>query len=404
VNFVRPDPNETKRTTMKKVILKPGKEKPLQHRHHWIFSGAISSFPQCEPGEIMEVYDSNNEQVGCAYFNKRTSIAGRMISFGKEDPYESIRASLERAISLRKHVIDTSHTTAYRLFNGEGDYIPGLVIDRYNDILVIQAYTAGIERLKPFLLEELQRLLPECTTIYEKSRLTCRKEEGLKEQEQVLVGEIPTYTNVKENGITFAITIPDSQKTGFFLDQREMRHLVKTLSKGKRVLNCFSYSGGFSLYALAGGASHVTSVDVSKKAIDLAKKNTELNGYEEADHTLICADVFDVLEEDSIDYDIVILDPPAFAKKKGDIKNATRGYRGINLRALKKMPPKSILITCSCSYYIDEAAFEKILKKAALEAGRTVKVLSAHRQALDHPTNPFHPETCYLKSLVLFVE
>lgn len=387
----------------KKVILKKGKEKPLRNKHHWIFSGAIQTLPSFSPGDILPVYSSEKELLGSAYFNSSSSIIGRMLSFGSEDPLACVKNNLKRAIALRKNYFKESETNAYRLINGEGDRIPGLIVDRYADVLVIQVSTLGIERIKKDILSFLMEHYPSCRMILEKSQLPSRKEEGLKNFEGLLHGEEIDEVEVVENSVKFLVSFSQSQKTGFFLDQRDMRNLVGQLANNKKVLNCFSYSGGFSLYAARMGADKIVSVDRSQSAIDLAQRNFDLNGYPSPEGSLLCEDVFQYLREDPLDYDLVILDPPAFAKKKEDIKKACRGYKDINRLALQKMPPSSLLLTCSCSYHVDEKLFQTVVFQAASESSREVQILTQHRQAFDHPVNIFHPEGKYLKSLLLYV-
>lgn len=386
-----------------KVILKPGKEKALRQRHHWIFSGAIAEMPEGPDGSLWPVYSSDGKCLGSAYFNRKVSLVGRMVAFDETPPHEAIRKSLKAAIEMRKALFSGMDTNAYRLVNGEGDQLPGLVVDRYDQVLVIQISTLGMEQLRPFIVEQLQQLL-EPRTIYEKSHMTVRREEGLSDVQGVVVGEKVNEVQIRENGQRFIVSIAEGQKTGFFLDHREMRLSVKEMAKGKRVLNCFAYTGGFSVYAAAGGAREVTSVDISAQAMALAKRNDALNGFATpADHFYV-ADVFDFLRERDLDYDLVILDPPAFAKKQREVVAACRGYKEINRVAMQKMPKGSLLLTSSCSYHVDAALFQKVLFQAAVEAGRVVRIVGRHRLAADHPINLCHPEGDYLKSLLLFIE
>lgn len=382
---------------IKKVRLKPGKEKPIKNRHHWIFSGAIEVLPAHLPGEILEVESANSESLGFAYFNKKSSIAGRMVSFGQE-PFVAIENAIRNAIDLRYLFFD-ANTTAYRLINGEGDMLPGLIVDRYADVLVIQISTLGMEKLKGFIVDLLDKILHP-KAIYEKSMLPSRKEEGLDLVQMMLKGDFQAPFEIKENGLRFIVDPIKGQKTGFFLDQRSMREWVRHNSSGKKVLNCFSYSGGFSVYALSGGAKLADSVDISKEAISEAEANLQINGFS---GSLYCDDVFTFLREKPLPYDLVILDPPAFAKRAKDVVQAARGYKDINRIAMQKMQPGSILLTCSCSYFIDEKLFRQVLFQAASEAKRSVRIIGKHQMALDHPINLHHPEGDYLKSLVMFI-
>lgn len=387
----------------KKVVLKPGKEKAVRQRHHWIFSGAVQSLPDFEEGELLPVYASNGELLGSGYFNRSSGIMGRLLTFDGTPPLESLKQRLEAAWSLRQRLFDHEQTNAYRLINAEGDGIPGLVVDVYDQVAVLQSSTKGMDRLKPKIVDWLnENICPQL--IYEKSFLPSRKEEGLAQVQGILSGKEPGEIIFKENGLFFSLSLEKSQKTGFFLDHREMRQWVRGLAQGKSVLNAFSYTGGFSVYALAGGAKRVDSVDISEEALEMAKKNLVLNGFSLDQQGIICKDVFTFLRESPLAYELVILDPPAFAKRKKDVVPACRGYKDINRLAMQKMPPQSLLLTCSCSHYVDESLFQKVLFQAALEAKRQVRIIGGHRLAPDHPINLFHPESQYLKSFLLFIE
>ncbi len=391
-----------KSKTYPAVILHPGKEKPIRQRHHWIFSGAIQSFPDFENGGILAVRDSQGNHLGYAYFNRHCSLAGRMISFGSEQPEEALEKSLERAIKLRE-IFFGRQTNAYRLVNGEGDNLPGLVIDRYNDILVIQITTLGMEKLKPWILERLiGRLKPR--SIFERSIAPARQEEGLKDFEAWVYGEATFSTEITESGARFTIDFTQPQKTGFYLDQREMRALVRQLAEGRKVLDCFSYTGGFSVNALAGGASQVELVETSAYSLALAQKNLEQNGFSSNYYKLHNDDVFAFLRQAKIDSDFIILDPPAFAKKRNDVIRACRGYKDINRLAMLHLKPGGFLLSFSCSHYVDDQLFQKVLFEAALEAGRRVRLLQRMRHSFDHPVNIFHPETHYLKGFLLYLD
>ncbi|MFI0434682.1 MAG: class I SAM-dependent rRNA methyltransferase [Parachlamydiaceae bacterium] len=385
------------------VILKAGREKALRHRHHWIFSGAVDSFPPFKEGDFLPVYSADGTFMGTGYFNRRSGIVGRMVSFDSLPPLDSIVHRLEEAVKWRSYLFENKQTNAYRLINGEGDGIPGLILDVYDQVVVLQSSTKGIDLLKPWLINWIEvHLKPR--TIYEKSLLPSRKEEGLQEVQGYLKGDQVPHVSFKENGLHFSMNVEKSQKTGFFLDHREMREWIKLLAKGKRVLNAFSYTGGFTVYALAGQAKTVDSVDISEDAIEAAKKNLLLNEQNPDEQRFFCADVFQFLREKDLPYDLVILDPPAFAKKQKDIIAACRGYKDINRLAMQKMPSQSLLLTCSCSHYVDEELFQKVLFQAAVEARRQVRIVGRHRLAPDHPINLCHPESHYLKSFLLYLE
>lgn len=385
------------------VVLKKGKEVIFQNKHLWIFSGAIHFFPESfENGHLYPIYSSTEELLGHGYFHRHSSLCGRIVSFGDQDPWQSICAYLDRALSLRESFFDPKMTSAFRLVNGEGDLLPGLVIDQYGEYLVLQSGTLGIDLLKSKIVDFLVSK-KKWKGVYEKSTGSSRKEEKLQDVTRFLWGEESEGCVILENGLHFYVDWKKGQKTGFFLDQREMRKLVQHLSYNRSVLNCFCYSGGFSVYALAGGAKSVDSLDASAQAISWAKKNITMNGFSEEKNRCLEGDAFKFLSEDPLNYDLIILDPPAFAKKKQDIAQATKGYREINYQVLSKMPKGSLLLTCSCSYYIDESLFQTILFQAAKAAKRNIQIIGKHLLAIDHPINLFHPESSYLKSFVLYV-
>jgi 23S rRNA (cytosine1962-C5)-methyltransferase len=384
------------------VILKKGRDKPVRQHHHWIFSGAVDSLPDFEDGDILPVLSRDGEFLGSAYFNRRSSIIGRMLSFDGTPALEAVGQRLAGAAAMRKKLVEPA-TNAQRLVNGEGDGLPGLVVDRYADVLVLQVATLGMEKLKPAILDQLINALKP-RAIYEKSDLPTRGEEGLADFEGLLHGEAIERVEIAESGLRFGVEIQGSQKTGFYLDLRESRSLVRALADGRRVLNCFCYTGGFSVAALAGGAAAVDSVDSSAPSVSLAQRNLALNGFPEADNRFIVADVFEFLRREGPLYDFIILDPPAFAKRKADIVAACRGYKDINRLALKKAGREALLLTLCCSHFVDEPLFQKVVFQAAAEAGRDVRIVQRHRLAIDHPVNIYHPESEYLKGFLLYVQ
>jgi 23S rRNA (cytosine1962-C5)-methyltransferase len=388
---------------MDSVILKPGKDKAIRNRHHWIFSGAVRSLPDFEDGAVLPVRGADGDLLGHAYFNRRSSIIGRMISFGKTRPEDAVRGSVDRALALRHRFFDPAVTNAVRLVNAEGDHLPGLVADLYADVLVLQVATLGMERLKPLVLDSLVRTLRPAT-IYERSDVPSRREEGLAEFAGTLQGRPPGRVRILEEQLPFVVDIVESQKTGFYLDQREMRKLVRDLARGRRVLNAFSYTGAFSVYALLGGAVRADCVDSSAAALALAQENFDLNGLGSEAGYFFTADVFEFLRAPDLDYDFIILDPPAFAKRKTDVVQACRGYKDINRLAFQKIRTPGLVLTCSCSHFVDEKLFQQVVFQAASEAGRRARIIQRHRQAVDHPVNIFHPETEYLKALLLYVD
>lgn len=387
---------------MKTISLKKGKEIPVKKKHHWIFSGAVQGHDRIQSGSIVAVKDFEGKFLGHAFYNHTSQIMLRMINFSKKDPIESIKNCIASAVKFRKEII-SSDTNAYRLINSEGDGISGLTVDVYDDVVVLQISSLGIDKIKDTIVDMLVSALNP-GVVYEKSAIPSRSVEGLEQFEGILYGDSLSDIEIKEQGVKFYVNVAEGHKTGFYLDQREMRKFIGELSQGKSLLNCFSYTGGFSVYAALNGASKVTSVDISNPAIEATKRNFELNELNTNEHDFIAADVFEFLKEDTLDYDIVILDPPAFAKKKKDVQSACNGYGQINRLAFQKMKPGSLLLTCSCSYHVGEDLFFKVIQKAARDAGRNVRVIGKHIHAADHCINIHHPELGYLKSLLLFVE
>jgi len=389
------------KTVLKKLILKTGREKSVLARHPWIFSGAVQEMEPFSNGDVLEVVDSKGNFIGIGYCNKKSQITCRMLAYEKISPEEAIKKSIQEAIYLRQKLF-SANTNAYRLIYAEGDFLPGLVVDKFNDVLVVQIGTLGMEKLKPAILKTLkQELNPKW--IYEKSQAASRVEEGLKPFCQSLHGREHDDVPILENGLQFLVDVKNGQKTGFFLDQQAMRRLVMEFAHGRKVLNCFSYTGGFSLYALQGGASRCDSVDISEDAIKQTTKHIELNKLHHLNHKETAADVFSFLKQENLDYDFIILDPPAFAKKKTDVSAALRGYKEINRVAMEKLPPGGLLLTASCSYHIDDALFRKMLFGAALDAKKNVRILESHRQSWDHPQSLYCPEGSYLKSYLLYI-
>lgn len=380
-----------------------GKDKPIRNRHHWIFSGAIKYAPQFEDGDILPVHDSHTQLLGYAYFNNNSSISGRMLSFGSTKPLIAVKQNIQSAYTLRQQLVKTD-TNAYRLINSEADHIPGLIVDIYNNVAVFQVGTKGIDKLK-LQIAEMVIEVTGVESVFEKSDMPSRRQEGLEDAVGTILGKEITSAEIKEHGIKFGIDLVNSHKTGFYLDQRNMRQLIGNLSNSKRVLNCFGYTGGFALYAAKNGATKVVNLDISPEVNAQAKENFKLNDLDpdSSQFEFVSQDVFTYLREQDLDYDIVILDPPAFAKKRTDIPAASRGYRDINRVAISKMPAGSLLLTCSCSYHIDKEMFSKLVFQAAADTNRQVRIVQEHHLAMDHPVNVFHPETDYLKSLLLYI-
>jgi len=335
--------------------------------------------------------------------NRGRSIIGHLLAFKEESLDEALPKRIREAADLRRKWFNPQETNAFRLLNAEGDGIPGLIVDVYNDVLVMQVSNPGIEKLKNEIVSHLvTELKPRA--IFEKSTSFLRKKEGLAEVRVLLYGESSPEVEILEKGLSYSVDLLEGQKTGLFLDQREMRAQVRELSSGKKVLNCFAYTGGFSISALSGGALQVDSVEISGKCEAKVAKNLSLNQLPPEKHRFIKADVFDFLKKQPLDYDLVILDPPAFVKKREDIARAFRAYKDLNAHVMRNLPKGSLLLTCSCSYHVEETLFQNILFRAADEAKRTVRIVGRHRQAHDHPISIFHPESAYLKSFLLYVD
>ncbi len=387
--------------SLPKVILKSGKEKSIQRRHPWIFSGAVYGVSrEINDGEMVDVVDSKNQHLGTGYFSDKGSIVVRILAFGEETFSENFwKDKLQSAWYLRTQLLDFEVTNAFRVIHGEGDGISGLIIDYYDKNWVIQAHSTGVFLQMDKIAEAIKSNFPEyCETIYCKSSGTLPNTGT----DYFLFGN-KAEAVAKENNILFSVNWVEGQKTGFFLDQRENRKLLGEFSKGKKVLNTFCYTGGFSIYAMSAGAELVTSVDISQKAVDLAASNMELN-FPNANHKAVADDVFNFMKENHQIYDVIVLDPPAFAKSIKSKHTATQAYKRLNIAGLKALAPNGILFTFSCSQVIDDVLFYNTVAAAAIETGRNIRVLHKLEQGPDHPTNIYHPEGHYLKGLVLFVE
>ena len=399
---------------MIKIILKRGREESLRRFHPWVFSGAIAEI-QGNPseGDIVSVHASDGAILAYGHY-QIGSIAVRILSFDdsalRPDFWEVM---LSRAYQVRVASglasTDSDNTNCYRLVHGEGDNLPGLIIDHYDGVCVMQAHSVGMFRAKKQISDALQKVYgASLKAVYDKSSGTAPYKAGLElidgymyrredfsDDEQVVL----------ENGHKFMVNWTEGQKTGFFLDQRENRALVGKLSKGRNVLNLFCYTGGFSIYALANGAKHVDSVDSSKKAMMMVDRNVALNGFDETKHTSLCCDAIDYLRDvPEGKYDLMIVDPPAFAKHRGALKNALRAYQRLNAAAISKVAPGGFVFTYSCSQVVDKEAFALAVFSAAAQAGRSVRILDRLNQPCDHSVNIYHPEGEYLKGLLLYVE
>jgi 23S rRNA (cytosine1962-C5)-methyltransferase len=390
------------------IKLKRGKEESLQRLHPWVFSGAVASFPKdIEEGDVVEVHTSADELIGIGHYQVG-SIVVRMLEFGltRAIDKEFFAERLAAAFSLRQTLkLIRPDNNAYRLVHGEGDFLPGLVIDIYGNTAVVQAHSPGMHFCRDIIAEALTEL-PELTVanVYYKSETTLPYKAHLDPQNEYIIGEYSGSVAI-ENGLQFNIDWLRGQKTGFFVDQRDNRSLLEYYSAGRRVLNMFCYTGGFSVYAMRGGAKLVHSVDSSAKAIELTRANVEMNFPGDTRHEAFAEDAFKYLADiKKSQYDLIILDPPAFAKHRSALRNALIGYRRINARAFEQIAPGGILFTFSCSQAVSREQFRLAVFTAAASTGRKVRILHQLTQPADHPISIYHPEGEYLKGLILQVE
>ncbi len=395
------------------IYLRRGKEESLMRRHPWIFSGAIDYIKaeeesQIVEGSLVELYTSSKEFIAEGHY-QIGSIAVRVLSFEQEpidQAWWSRRIGVAYDVRRTLNLTDNPTTTCYRLIHGEGDSLPGLVVDIYGSTAVVQCHSVGMYRARMEIAEAIRATYGErITAIYDKSSQTLPFKAELGAVDGYLWGSSAHESQiVLENGEQFSVNWEKGQKTGFFLDQRENRELVKRYSKGRTVLNTFCYTGGFSVYAMAGGAKEVCSVDSSERAVTLADENMRLNFGEKVAHTSVATDAVEYLKEIGTKYDLIILDPPAFAKHHKVLGNAMQGYKRLNARALSQIKSGGILFTFSCSQAVSKELFRTTVFSAAAIAGRKVRILHQLTQPADHPINIYHPEGEYLKGLVLYVE
>ncbi|MCS7077438.1 MAG: class I SAM-dependent rRNA methyltransferase [Bacteroidia bacterium] len=383
------------------ITLKPGKEKSVLQGHLWIFSGAVHSKPdELTEGDIVQVHSANGQFLGVGHYYPGSIMIRMLTSKPQYINLSFWQEKIHQAYRVRKYlgIVDKPNTNAYRLIHAEGDNIPGLIVDVYANNIVLQIQLKGTAKHTSDIVEVLRNIYPDVESIY----VMYSYEEG---KNEYLLGQTKQdKTIIQENGHLFYVDWENGQKTGFFIDQRENRKWIAEYCQNKNVLNAFSYSGAFSVYALRAGANLVHSVDSAKKAITTCEANIELNFGKTDKHQAVLADCFDYLKTIDDQYDVIILDPPAFAKHLHSVKKACMGYKQINLQAMRRIRKEGILATFSCSQVIDKELFRKIIFSAAVDSGRKVQIIHQCTQPADHPVNIYHPESEYLKGLILYVE
>jgi len=388
------------------VRLKKGKDKAVRQLHPWVFSGAVDSIKgKPENGDLVTVTDVSGDFLAYGFYNNQSRVAVRLLEWNQDSEIneEWWKHRIQKALSARKSLLESTHTTAFRLIFSEADYLPGLIVDKYADYLSVQILISGMENVKPVIISELAALLSP-KGIFDRSDAGARAHEGMEASHGVLYGETPpAFVEVLENGIKYHINIAEGQKSGFFCDQRDNRRIVAEHAQGKRVLDCFSYSGGFTLNALKHGAAEVMSVDSSALAIETLKQNIALNHFENATHSAVQSDVnkqLRALKEADEKFDIIILDPPKYAPSRSTLDKASRAYKDLNRIGMLLLNSGGLLATFSCSGAVDIAHFKQILAWAALDAGKEIQFIYQFCQPEDHPVRASFPEGEYLKGLL----
>jgi 23S rRNA (cytosine1962-C5)-methyltransferase len=386
------------------IYLKSGRERPVLNGHPWIFSGAIERADGAqESAGVADVFDSKKNWIARGLYSPKSQIRVRILT-SKDEPIDQnfFSRRLTQALLLREKHLGRA-TNAYRLINAEGDFLPGLIVDRYADFFVCQFFTAGMDLFKDDIVSTLSAL-GVTKGIFERSEGRVREEEGLEPSAGVLAGDAPPeLITAEENGFKFLVDARRGQKTGFFLDQRDSRIFLSSASRDQEILNAFSYSGAFSVYAFGGGAKEIISIDSSRPALELAEQNLALNGFTEAPGELLKGDAFAYLKETDRKFDLIVLDPPSLAHKRSDVMAATGGYKFLNLHALKHLKPGGMLLTFSCSQHLSTDLFQKVVFGAAVDATRKVSIVKRLGHPIDHPISLHHPEGEYLKGLGLRV-
>lgn len=391
------------------IVLKPGREKALNRRHPWIFSMAIKKVVG-KPGigETVDIFDNQGKWLAKGAYSPESQIRVRLWSFEQEEQIDLsfFVSRISQALAARQQLIVDQQLTGYRLVAAESDYLPGITIDHYADTLVCQLLSAGAEYNRHLIIAALEQLFPQ-HNIYDRSDVDVRKKEGLVKTQGPIKGELGEELSViEENGVKILVDIANGHKTGFYFDQRDNRRIAGSYCKDKTVLNCFSYTGTFGIYALNNGAKHFTNVDLSQSALDIAKQNIEINGLDLSKVDFVQADVFKLLRkyrDEGKTFDVIILDPPKFADNKSQLNGACRGYKDINMVAMQLLNPGGTLLTYSCSGLMSADLFQKVVADAALDAKRDAQIIGRLSQASDHPIASTFPEGFYLKGLALTI-
>ena len=388
---------------MTKVYIRQGREKRIKNGHSWVFDNEIEKIEgESSPGEIVDVYTFKNRFLGRGYINPKSKITVRILTREREEiDREFFRRRIVDAWEYRQRLMDT---TSCRVIFGEADFLPALIVDKFGDYLSVQTLALGIDRYKDLIVELLDEIIKP-QGIYERNDVQVRELEGLEQKKGFLKGNFETSIDIIENGIKMTVDIENGQKTGHFLDQKENRAALKPYVKGGRVLDTFTHTGGFALHAAHYGASEVVAVDISEHAIEYVEKNAKLNGFDEKIKGVV-GNVFDVLKEYQIkgeEFDVVILDPPAFCKSRSALESAYRGYKDINLRAMKILKSGGFLITCSCSHYMIPDIFMEMVRDATRDARKTIRLVESRTQGKDHPILIGADESLYLKCMILQV-